>query len=46
VAFQIPHSSELENLALEGNLLGELALKDSRGFRSEIAKIAKEVFGV
>ena len=46
VAFKIPHSYELENLALAGNLLGELALKDSRGFRSEIAKIAKEVFGV
>ncbi len=46
VAFKIPHSDELENLALAGNLLGELALKDSRGFRAEIAKIAKEVFGV
>jgi cellulose biosynthesis protein BcsQ len=46
MTFQIPHSYELENLALAGNLLGELTLKDSRGFRSEIAKIAKEVFGV
>lgn len=46
VAFKIPHSDELENLALAGNLLGELALKDSRGFRAEIAKIAKEVFGI
>lgn len=46
VAFQIPHSSELENLALEGNLLGELALKDSRPFRKEIEKISKEVFSV
>ena len=46
VAFKISHSYELENLALAGNLLGELALKDSRGFRKEIEKISKEVFGV
>jgi len=46
VSFKIPHSSELENLALAGNLFGDLAMKESRGFRSEIAKIAKEVFGV
>jgi len=46
VTFQLPHSEELENLALSGNLFGELALKESRNFRTEIAKIAKEVFGV
>jgi len=46
IAFKIPYSYELENLSLAGNLLGELALKDSRGFRSEIAKIAKEVYGI
>jgi len=46
VAFKIAHSDELENLALAGNFLGELALKDSRGFRTDIVKIAKEVFGV
>ncbi|WP_033165236.1 AAA family ATPase [Clostridium sp. KNHs205] len=46
VVFQLPHSEELENLALCGNLFGELSLKDSRGFRKEIEKIAKEVFGV
>ncbi len=46
VAFRLTHSDELENLALAGNLLGELALKESRSFRKEIAKIAKEVFGV
>lgn len=46
VAFKLPHSDELENLALEGNLLGELILKDSRMFRKEIEKISKEVFGV
>lgn len=46
VSFKLPHSDELENLALAGNTLGELALKDSRSFRTEIAKISKEVFGV
>jgi len=46
VAFKLPHSDELENLALAGNLMGELALKDSRLFRKEIEKISKEVFGV
>ena len=28
-----------------GDLLGELSMKDSRVFRKEIEKIAKEVFG-
>jgi cellulose biosynthesis protein BcsQ len=46
VAFKLPHSDELENLALSGNLLGELTLKDSRNFRKELARLAKEVFGV
>lgn len=45
VVFKLPHSDELENLSLCGDLLGELGLKDSRSFRSEIAKIAREVFG-
>ncbi len=46
VTFKIPHSDELENLALCGDLFKDLAFKDSRGFRGEIAKIAKEVFNV
>ncbi|WP_313182566.1 AAA family ATPase [Lacrimispora sp.] len=46
VTFKLPHSDELEKLGLDGNLLGDLSLKDSRGFRKEIAEIAKEVFGV
>ena len=47
MAFKIPHSDELENLALAGEpVLRDLALKDSRGFRKEIAKNRKEVFGV
>lgn len=46
VAFTLPHSSELEEQYLAGNLLADLSLKDSRPFRKEIEKIAKEVFGV
>lgn len=46
VAFKIPHSDELENQALAGDLFCDLALKDSRSFRKEIQKISKEVFGV
>lgn len=43
--FQIPHSEELATQVLAGDLLAELALKDSRGFRREIEKITREVFG-
>ena len=46
VSFQIPHSSEVEAQFLEGELLGELGLKESRTFRREIEKISREVFGV
>lgn len=46
VAFQIPYSSEVERQYLEGELLAGLCLKESRAFRKEIEKIAKEVFGV
>lgn len=46
VTFRIPHSEELENQALEGDLFQDLALKESRGFRKEIEKISKEVFGI
>lgn len=46
VAFQIPHSSEVETQFLEGQMIGELCLKESRAFRKEIEKIGKEVFGV
>ncbi|RJE46609.1 MULTISPECIES: AAA family ATPase [unclassified Dehalobacter] len=45
-AFKLPHSNELENLALCGDLFKDLSFKDSRGFRKEIQKISKEVFGV
>ena len=44
VAFQIPHSEEVANQALEGNLFKELGLKDSRGFRKAIEAISREVF--
>ena len=46
VAFKIPHSDELENQALAGDLFRDLVFKDSRGFRKEIEKISKEVFGI
>jgi len=46
VAFTLTHSPELEEQYLAGNLLSDLSLKDSRPFRKEIEKIAKEVFAV
>lgn len=45
VAFRLPHSPELESQYLAGNLLADLSMKDSRGFRKEIEKICGEVFG-
>ena len=45
VAFTLIHSQELEEQYLAGNLLADLSLKDSRLFRREVEKIAKEVFG-
>lgn len=45
VTFTLPYSRELEDQYLAGNLLADLALKDSRPFRREIEKIVKEVFG-
>ena len=44
VAFQLPHSRELEEQYLEGTLLNDLSMKDSKAFRREIEKICKEVF--
>lgn len=45
VGFTLTYSQELEEQYLVGNLLVDLSLKDSRLFRKEIEKIAKEVFG-
>jgi len=45
VAFKLPYSEELEGQYLAGNLFEDLSMKDSRPFRKEIEKIAKEVFG-
>ena len=45
VSFQIPHSGEVASQVLEGNLLKELGLKDSRAFRKSLEAIAGEVFG-
>jgi hypothetical protein len=44
VAFQLPHSTELEEQYLAGTLLSDLSMKDSRAFRKEIERICKEVF--
>ena len=44
LSFELPHSAELEEQYLGGNLLSDLTLKDSREFRKEIDKIAREVF--
>ena len=46
VSFQIPYSREVETQYLEGDMLAELGLKESRAFRKEIEKISREVFGV
>ena len=45
VSFQIPHSGEVAAQVLEGNLLKELGLKDSRAFRKSLESITREVFG-
>ena len=45
VTFKLPHSAELEAQGLAGDLFRDLALKDSKGFRAELQKISKEVFG-
>lgn len=44
VHYKIPHSDEVEQQFLNGNLLGGLNQKNSAGFRKTISKIAKEVF--
>ena len=41
---QLPHSQELEEQYLAGELLADLSMKDSRAFRKEINRICKEVF--
>ena len=44
VAFKLAYSQELEEQYLEGTLLNDLSMKDSKAFRKEIEKICKEVF--
>ena len=44
VVFRLPYSQELEEQYLAGNLLADLALKDSRPFRKELERIIAEVF--
>ena len=45
-AFRLPHSQELEEQFLAGDLLTDLTLKDSLAYRKEIKKICGEVFGI
>lgn len=45
VSFKLPYSEELEEQYLSGNLLTDMSMKNSRLFRKEIEKIAREVFG-
>lgn len=45
-AFSLRHSDELKKQVLSGEMFRDLTLKESRQFNSEIAKIAKEVFGI
>lgn len=45
VSFKLPYSEELEDQYLSGNLLADMSMKNSRLFRKEIEKIAREVFG-
>ncbi|PKM68772.1 MAG: AAA family ATPase [Firmicutes bacterium HGW-Firmicutes-2] len=45
VSFKLPYSEELEEQYLSGNLLADMSMKNSRLFRKEIEKIAREVFG-
>lgn len=44
VSFRIPHSNEVHQQFLSGNLFAGLSDKDSRSFRKAVAKIANEVF--
>ena len=45
VTFRLPHSPELARQTLAGNLLADLSLRDSRGFRKELEAVSREVFG-
>jgi len=45
VVFKIPNSAEVAAQVLAGTMFADLGLKDSKGFRKEIGKIAQEVFG-
>ena len=45
VTFKLPISLELASQSLAGNLLADLSLRDSKGFRKEVEAISREVFG-
>ena len=44
VSFKIPHSDEVRQQFLSGNLFAGLTQKDSKDFRKAVSKIANEVF--
>ncbi len=44
VSFKIPHSDEVRQQFLSGNLFAGLSQKDSKDFRRAVSKIANEVF--
>ena len=46
LAFKIPNAGEVEEQYLNGNLVADMTMKNSRAFREEIKKISKEVFGI
>lgn len=46
VSFSLPYSSEVETHILEGTLFKDLSQKESKGFRTEIEAIGKEIFGL
>lgn len=45
VTFKLPYSAELAAQSLAGDLLADLSLRESRGFRKAIEAISREVFG-
>lgn len=46
VSFSLPYSAEVETHILEGTLFKDLNQKESKGFRTEIEAIGKEIFGI
>jgi len=45
VTFKLPYCAELAAQSLAGDLLADLSLRESKGFRKAIEAISREVFG-